>query len=70
MTVKDWMTYDENGNYVENLGVLQQHIRDYVQTLGEEIYTNIWNKKNFHKHLYRRAGNWYPGGKLMDILLT
>ncbi len=31
MTVKDWMTYDENGNYVENLGVLQQHIRDYVQ---------------------------------------
>ena len=39
MTVKDWMTYDENGNYVENLGVLQQHIRDYVQMLGEKYNT-------------------------------
>lgn len=44
MTVKDWMTYDENGNYVENLGVLQQHIRDYVQTLGEK-YNTIGTKR-------------------------
>lgn len=39
MTVKDWLTYDENGNYVENLGVLQKHIRDYVQMLGEKYNT-------------------------------
>ena len=44
MTVKDWMTYDENGNYVENLGVLQQHIRDYVQMLGEK-YNTIGTKR-------------------------
>lgn len=44
MTVKDWMTYDENGNYAENLGVLQQHIRDYVQTLGEK-YNTIGTKR-------------------------
>ena len=46
MTVKDWMTYDENGNYVENLGVLQQHIRDYVQMLGEK-YNTIGTKRTF-----------------------
>lgn len=44
ITVKDWMTYDENGNYVENLGVLQQHIRDYVQMLGEK-YNTIGTKR-------------------------
>ena len=44
MTVKDWMTYDENGYYVENLGVLQQHIRDYVQMLGEK-YNTIGTKR-------------------------
>ena len=28
MTVKDWMTYDENGNYVENLGAVSYtHLR-------------------------------------------
>lgn len=44
ITVKDWMTYDENGYYVENLGVLQQHIRDYVQMLGEK-YNTIGTKR-------------------------
>lgn len=39
MTVKDWMTYDENGNYVENTVVLQEHIREYVNALGEKYNT-------------------------------
>lgn len=39
MTVKDWMTYDEAGNYVENLPVLQQNIRNYVDALGEKYNT-------------------------------
>lgn len=39
MTVKDWLTYDEDGNYVENIPLLQQNIRAYVQTLGEKYNT-------------------------------
>lgn len=39
MTVKDWMTYDEAGNYVENLPVLQQNVRAYVDGLGEKYNT-------------------------------
>lgn len=39
MTVKEWMTYDENGNYVENTAVLQEHIREYVNALGEKYNT-------------------------------
>lgn len=39
MTVKDWLTYDENGNYLENSGVLQEHIREYVNMLGEKYNT-------------------------------
>lgn len=39
MTVKDWLTYDEAGNYVENPAVLQQRVREYVQILGEKYNT-------------------------------
>ena len=31
--------YDENGNYLENSGVLQEHIREYVNMLGEKYNT-------------------------------
>lgn len=39
MTVKDWMTYDEAGNYVENDAVLQENIKNYVVSLGEKYNT-------------------------------
>lgn len=39
MTVKDWMTYDEAGNYVDNPAVLQENIRQYVLGLAEKYNT-------------------------------
>lgn len=39
MTVKDWMTYDEAGNYVDNPAVLQENIRVYVDELGAKYNT-------------------------------
>lgn len=39
MTVKDWMTYDENGNYVENPEVLAENIQNYVASLAEKYDT-------------------------------
>lgn len=39
MTVKDWMTYDEAGNYVDDPVTLQQNIQNYVQMLGEKYNT-------------------------------
>jgi len=39
MTVKDWMTYDEHGNYVENPEQLRRNIRAYVNALSEKYNT-------------------------------
>lgn len=39
MTVKDWMTYDEAGNYVENQAVLEENIRSYVAELSSKYDT-------------------------------
>lgn len=39
MVVKDWMTYDEAGNYVENIPNLQKNIRAYVNALSEKYNT-------------------------------
>lgn len=39
MTVKDWMTYDEHGNYVENPEQLRRNIRAYVNVLSEKYNT-------------------------------
>lgn len=39
MVVKEWMTYDEAGNYVEDPENLQQKIRAYVNALSEKYNT-------------------------------
>lgn len=39
MVVKDWMTYDEAGNYVEDTKSLQKHIRTYVNALSAKYNT-------------------------------
>lgn len=39
MDVKDWMSYDENGNYVENPEGLAQNIQNYVAWLADEYDT-------------------------------
>ncbi|MGN0399358.1 MAG: L,D-transpeptidase family protein [Blautia sp.] len=39
LTVKDWMTYDESGNYVENKDALMANINSYVAELANTYNT-------------------------------
>ena len=39
MTVKDWMTYDENGNYVEDPATLEARVTEFVAWLAENYDT-------------------------------
>lgn len=39
MTVKDWMSYDEAGNYVEDDSLLLENIEIYVENLGAQYNT-------------------------------
>lgn len=39
MTVKEWMTYDENGNYVEDPATLEARVTEFVAWLAENYDT-------------------------------
>lgn len=46
-TIKDWLTFDEKGQFVQNDAVFSQHVTEYVTQLAGR-WDTIGKERNFH----------------------
>lgn len=46
-TIKDWLTFDENGHLVQDDASFSAHVTEYVAQLAEE-YDTVGKERNFH----------------------
>ena len=62
-TVKDWLEFDEKGQYVQDDAAFQQHVRDYVAQLAAQ-YDTVGTDREFYTtsgrtvYVYGSAYGW------------